>query len=218
MGEMSDKVKGRRRRYDSTRRRQRAQETQQGILRAARALFLQRGYAGTTIDAIASDAGVAVETVYAAFRNKRTILSRLVDEAVVGDDRPVPLLEREGPQAVREERDQRRQIAMFVRGIREILERVGPLFDVLQAAAATEPEIAALRENILGQRLVGMRFFVDALRENGPLRLDREETVDTVWTITSPDVHRLLTVERGWPGERYERWLAETLERVLLEG
>lgn len=215
---MSDEVKPQRRLYNSERRQRQARETRRQILQAARRLFLERGYGGTTIDAIAGEAGVAVETVYAAFRNKRTILARLFDVSVVGDDQPVPLLEREGPQVVREEPDQRRQIALFARGIREIMERVGPLFEVMRLAALTEPEIAAFLQNVLEQRLEGMRFFVEALGSNGPLRTDLPvaEAVDQVWALTSAEVHRLLTVDRGWSDDRYEAWLAGTLTALLL--
>jgi hypothetical protein len=161
---------------------------------------------------------VAVETVYAAFRNKRTILAQLFDISVVGDDRPVPLLEREGPQEARQLHDQRRQIEVFARGIREIMDRVGSLFEVMRLAAATEPEIAVLLDDRLARRLEGMRFFVTALLNNGPLRdgLGRDDAADTVWTLTSAEVHRLLTVDRGWSGDQYEAWLVDSLVVLLL--
>jgi AcrR family transcriptional regulator len=215
---MSDEVKPPKRRYNSARRLQQARETRRQILASARRLFLERGYSGTTIEAIAVEAGVAVETVYAAFRNKRTILARLFDVSVVGDDQPVPLLERRGPQAVQQEPDQRRQIRLFAEGIREIMGRVGALFEVLRLAAATEGEIAALLADLLEQRLVGMRFLIDALVRNGPLRagLSDSEAADVVWTLTSAEVHRLLTVDRSWTGDRYEAWLADSLVALLL--
>src|SRR5947208_2674838 len=100
------------RKYDSSRRQAQARETQRQIVEAARRLFIERGYMGTTIEQIAAEAGVAVETIYATFGNKRAVLARLVDISVVGDDEPGPLLEREGPQATRLERDQLRQVAM----------------------------------------------------------------------------------------------------------
>lgn len=215
---MEDEVKPQKRRYSSTRRQEQARETRRQIIEAARRLFLERGYGGTTIDAIAAEAGVAVETVYATFRNKRTILARLFDVSVVGDDLPVPLLERGGPQEVRQEHDQERQIQLFARGIGEIMSRVGSLFEVMRLAAATEPEIATLLHDVLEQRHKGMQFFVEALTRNGPLRpgFDVSEAVDVVWTLTSAEVHRLLTVDRGWSGDRYETWLADSLTILLL--
>lgn len=214
---MSDKVKPKRR-YNTTRRRAQAEETRRAVVDAARDLFIERGYAGTTMDAIAQAAGVAVETIYATFRTKRAVLTRVMDVAVVGDEVPVPLLDREGPRVVQEARDQHRQIRMFAHGIREIMERVGPMFEVMRAAAPAEPEIAVLRQDYLDKRYVGMQYFVQALLHNGPLRpkVSPEEAIDTVWTVTSAEVHYLLTVDRGWAPERYEEWLAETLRLLLL--
>jgi len=150
--------------------------------------------------------------------SKRAILSRIVDIAVVGDERPVPLLEREGPQAVLRERDQRRQIAMFAQDLSQIMQRVSPVFEVMRVAAFAEPEIAALLGGLLQKRLEGMRFFVDALAANGPLRtsMTRGRAAETVWALSSPEVHRLFTVTRGWSPKRYEAWLRDMLEAALL--
>jgi AcrR family transcriptional regulator len=67
------------------------------VLEAARELFTEHGYVATTIGAIAARAGVSLETVYAAFGNKRSLLAGLLDVAIVGDDAPVPILERTAP-------------------------------------------------------------------------------------------------------------------------
>ncbi len=214
---MSEITKSKRR-YHSARRQAQAAETRRQIVEAARRLFAERGYVGTTMETIARDAGVAVETIYAAFGSKRAILSRLLDVSVVGDEKPVPLLERPGPQAVRRERDQRRQVQMFAHDIREIMERVSPIFDLMRAAAKTEPDIAEYLQHILEERLRGMTQFVQWLATNGPLRegLSLSDAAETVWALSSAEVYRLLTVDRGWPGERYETWLAETLTLLLL--
>jgi AcrR family transcriptional regulator len=206
------------RRYNSTRRQAQARETRQQILAAARTLFITRGFAGTTMDAIAQEAGVAVETVYVSFGNKRTLLAQLVDRAVGGDDEPIQILARSGPQQVKAEPDQRRQLHMFAVGIAEIMERVGPLFGVMRAAATTEPEIAALLNGLLSARRENMGTFVQWLAHNGPLRLglSEDEAMDTAWTLTSAEVHHLLTVDCGWSRERYIQWLGDTLILVLL--
>lgn len=98
------------------------------------------------------------------------------------------------------------------------MERVGPLFELMRVAAGTEPEIAALLDDLSGKRLEGMRFFVEALARNGALRagLDTDTAAETVWTLTSAEVHRLLTVDRGWPGDHYEAWLAVSLVALVL--
>src|SRR5689334_6808748 len=132
------KIAGEKRKYNSTRRREQARETERQIVEAAHRLFMARGWAGSTIEAIAAEAGVAVETVYSVFRSKRAILARLVAVLVRGDDDPTPLMERPGPQGVRKESDQRMQLRLLSRGISETLERVGPIFGIMRTAAQTE--------------------------------------------------------------------------------
>jgi AcrR family transcriptional regulator len=217
---MADQIKTKpKRRYDSSRRQARARETQREIIEAARRLFMERGYTGTTIEQIAQEAGVAVETLYATFGSKRAVLSRLVGVSVVGDDEPVPLLERPGPQAVRREPDQHRQLETFAHDMREIMGRVGPVFGVIRTAAETEPDIAELLSGILQNRLQGITQFVRWLAANAPLRdgLTVEDAGETTWTLTSAEVHHLLTVDRGWSDDRYEAWLKDTLTRLLLD-
>ena len=206
------------RRYDSTRRQAQARETREQILTAARSLFITRGFAGTTMEAVAQEAGVAVETVYVAFGSKRTLLARLVDRAVGGDDEPVQVLDRPAPQQVKSEPDQRRQLQLFASDMASIMERVGPLFGVMRAAATTEPEIATLLERLLNARRENLGIFVKWLTHNGPLRpgLSEGEATDTVWTLTSAEVHHLLTVDRGWSREHYVQWLGDTLVLILL--
>jgi TetR/AcrR family transcriptional regulator, regulator of autoinduction and epiphytic fitness len=206
------------RRYDSTRRQAQARETRRLILESARHLFTSLGYTGTTIEAIAHEAGVAVETVYVAFGSKRALLARLVDLSVTGDDEPTPLLDRPGPQRARSEPNQRQQIRMFAHDMSEIMARVGPLFGVMRGAAPTEPEIATLLQQLLLARREGMMVFVQWVLQNGPLRtgLSTEDAVDIVWTLSSAEVHQLLTMDRSWSREHYEQWLADTLVLLLL--
>jgi AcrR family transcriptional regulator len=206
------------RRYNSARRKLQAQATRHQIVEAARLLFTQRGYTGTTIDAIAQQAGVAAETVYATFGSKRAILSRLFGVSLVGDEDPTPLFERPGPQAVFREYDQRRQLAMFAQDIGEIMGRVAVLFEVARTAASTEPEIAELLQHLLKERLKAMQVFIEHVSANGPLHdgLSSSQAAETVWVISSAEVFRLLTVDRGWSKQQYQQWLGETLVRLLL--
>ena len=204
--------------YNSTRRQAQAQETQRQILEAAQKLFLDRGYSGASIAAIAEAAGVAQETVFAIFGNKRTILARLIDNAVGGDEQPIPLLERPGPQSVLHEADPVRQLHRFAQDISQILERVAPLFEVMRLTAKTEPEIAGLLKNILQQRMRNMETFTASLAAHGPLRsgLDERQAAESVWAITSPELFNLLRSDRAWSRERYVAWLGDTLTRLLL--
>src|SRR5262245_18708906 len=127
--------------YNSTRRQAQARETRRQVVEAARQLFIAHGYAGATIDAIAHTAGVAPETIFATFGNKRTMLAAVMDVAVAGDDKPVPLLKRRGPQEVLQQSEPAQLLQLFAADISNILERVAPLFVVMRVAAKTEPEI-----------------------------------------------------------------------------
>ena len=214
---MSPKIRTKRA-YDSSRRQEQARQTKRQIIEAARGLFIERGYAGATIDAIAQNAGVAPETIYAAFGSKRVILARLFEVSLVGDDLPIPLLERQGPQAAMNETDQRRQIELFADDIYEIMSRVAPLFDVMRGAAKTETEMAEMLQNLLNARVHGMLAFVRAIIKNGPLRngLTAESAAETVWLLTSAEVFTLLKTNRGWSEESHKQWLVDSLTRLLL--
>ena len=126
------------RKYDSSRRQAQARQTRLQIAEAARALFLERGYGGTSIEAIAEKAYVAPETIYATFKNTRPGLSFVFDIAIGGDDEDIRLLDRPDPQAVLKETDQRRQLTLFASDITKILHRAAPVFEILRIAAKTE--------------------------------------------------------------------------------
>ena len=200
--------------YRSDRRREAAQETRRRMLDAAGKLLAERGYAGTTIAAVAGEARVAPETVYAAFRNKRTLVGELVRTAVRGDRSAPPASEQAGARAVAAALSQAEQIRLFAADVSARLERVGPVLEAV--AAAPEPELAELRGNVDRDRLEGMRRFVAALEGRGSLRLEPDAAAETVWALASPELHMLLRSRRGWPPERYAAWLGETLEAALL--
>jgi TetR/AcrR family transcriptional regulator, regulator of autoinduction and epiphytic fitness len=206
------------RKYNSSRREFQSRQTRLLIAEAARILFLERGYAGATINAIARQAGVAQETVYAIFGNKLKILAFILDISVGGDDKPVRLLDRPEPQAVLHNTDQHQQVARFSQGITEILTRAAPIIEIMRSASKTEPEIAKLLQKRLQGRLQNMVQFVYSVFANGPLRKGLNETraAETVWAITSPELFQLLTVDRGWSKEKYSQWLADSLSRLLL--
>jgi AcrR family transcriptional regulator len=208
---------GGRRSYASERRKAQAAETRAHVLEAARRVFLERGYAGATISRIAVEARVSPETVYAVFGSKRAVLAQLVGISVLGDAKPGPLLGREGPQAVLHSKSQREQVSLFAADMAQIMPRVGPLFRIMHTAAASEPEIATLLRQLLEQRLAGMRAFVKMVRANGPLRhAGVDAAAQTVWALSSAEVHWLLTVHGGWSAERYQKWLAGLLQVALL--
>lgn len=206
-----------RRVYDSPRRREQARATRRAILDAARALFMEVGYVATTIDAIAASATVSPETVYSVFGSKRSLLSELVDVSISGDDAPA-ILDQGWVEAMREEPDSRRRLAILASNGRSILERRAAIDDVVRGAAAADPEMATLWERGKAQRFAGqsalLRIAVDSedLREG----LDLQTAAEILFAIGSPEVYRLLVVDRGWSGSRFEQWYGDTVAHLLL--
>ena len=207
-----------RRPYDSPRRREQALATRRAVLEAARDLFVQNGYAATPIDAIAARASVSPETVYAAFKNKRSLLSELIDVTIAGDDSPIPILERHWVKEMRDESDPRHRLRILARNGRMMFDRWAPIYEVLQGAAAVDPEIASLWELNKKQRLAGQRRLLGIVTERAPLRkgLTPKTAADILFTIGSPETYRLLVVDRGWSSDRFERWYADALAELLL--
>ena len=205
-----------RRSYRSPRRDEQAAQTKERVLDAAAVLFLERGYEGASIAAIAVGAGVSEETVYARFGNKRTLLGELVRRGVRGaDPRPVP--EQEAPRALAAVSDQREQLRLFAADVVVRLERAAPLVGVVSAASRSEPELADLLARLHEHRLENLRVLIDALAANGRLRLPKDRAVETVWALTSPELHQLLVRVRGWTRQRYVAWLSASLASLLLE-
>jgi len=205
------------RRYRSERRREQAEQTRQRVLDAARTLFVERGWEGASIGAIAKEARVSEETVYARFSNKRTLLGELVRVAVRGEDpRPVP--EQPGPRALAAESDQGEQLRIFAADIVLRLERAAPLVVIVSGAARSEPELAELLARLHADRMRNLRILVDALGANGPpLRLPEDRAVEGVWALTSPELHQLLSRVGGWTRRHYCDWLVDSLAQLLLE-
>jgi AcrR family transcriptional regulator len=216
---MSEGVKPRRR-YHSQRRQAQAAQTRRDILTAAHQLFLEKGYAGTTLAAIAQAAGVVVETIYRAFGSKAALFKTVVEAAVAGggDRAERPPDQRPAIQAVINETNPRRQLQLYAATQPGIHARIGPLFRVLAGAAAAEPDLAEVARQLEAQRLDGMGRFAQLLADRGALRPDLsvQEARDLLWTLNAHPVHDLLVTQRGWPPERYRDWLADTLARTLL--
>lgn len=209
-----------RRRYRSTKRAEQAAETQRQIAEAARRLFEKQGYAATTIVAIAAEAGVAAETLYATFGTKRAILSRLIDVSLVGDYEPIPVLNRTWLDRVRQEPGQRSRLRLLAHLTRTILERAGPIHAIIRSAAASDPELAALRLTHQEQRLVVQTEYARLLAEAGPLREDLTVGAagERYWILSSPEIHHILTMEHGWSQDQYEAWLFDALATQVLPG
>jgi AcrR family transcriptional regulator len=185
---------------------------------AARELFLERGYGLTTIEAISERADVPPATVYRLFSSKHGILKAVVDVAIVGDDDDVPMAERPEVQTLLASPDPREQLAGFVALTVQVNARVGALYGILASAAGTDPDAAALLDELTRQRQQGQRSIARALARRGALRpgLRERDAADIVHALLSPELHRLLVVDRGWSAAHYQAWLEATLAAQLL--
>lgn len=213
---MPRKIK--RRRYDASGRRAAAASTKARILAAARSSFVARGYLGTKMEDVAAEAEVALDTVYAAVGTKTKLFRLLVETAISGTDRPVPAEQRAYVQALKDEPDPARKLAIYASAMAQIQARLAPLLVVLRSAASAHEDLAALWREVSDRRARNMRKLVADVAEAGPLRAGRDvdEAADVVWAMASPDVYLLLVGERAWPVERYTRWLTDELGRYLL--
>ena len=214
---MTEPVKSRRP-YRSRIREERARANREAILQAARERFTADGYPRTSVASIAADAGVSEDLVYVLFTNKRRLLVEVLNFSVTGELDSPRVLEQQGPRAVRDEKDQRRQIAMFAADITRRTDRARPIDDVMRSAALVDQSVAEKHREMHATRLANLTQFVSWVAAHGPLRegISLDEAAATVWALTGPDVHRLLIDDLGWDLERYATWVRRTLEDALL--
>lgn len=213
---MSDHVKPRS--YDMSRRAERTQARKRAVVAAAHELFLERGFVDTTVEAISAASGVPIATVYRLFKTKTAILKQVIDEAVVGDDAPVPLGDRPIVRRAQAAEDPKAMTAAFAHVARQVFDNTAALRLVLRVAGALDTEAAALQDSIEEQRRIGQARVARALADAGFLASGMKEADarDIVYALMSIDTYRILRFEQRWSGARYERWLAETLYRLLV--
>ncbi len=208
------------RKYDAAGRRAKAEHTRARVIEAATRLFLERGYAGTTIPAIAAEAGVALQTVYRAAPGKAGLLDAAVQAAVAGGAgrAQVPVDERPAISAIIDETDPRRQLQLYAATQPGVWGRVGPLLRVLDAAAASEPDLQRLQREHALTRRTGLGRFAALLESRGALRpgLTADRAADIIWTLCAQANHDALIHSRGWSVDEYVAWLTRTLHDALL--
>ncbi len=199
-------------------KKNRARATRRKIITAATELFIAQGYATTKIEDVAAKARVAVQTVYFHFTNKRTLLKESVDVSSVGDDEPVPLLERPFVQRVRDEPDPRAALAIWTATSKEIFLRVAPIMQVVRDAAGMDEAMAEQWAVNQSQRATAHRALVELLAAKGALRdgLTLDRATDIVFSLISHELFLLLTVERGWHADEWERWITATVGDAVL--
>jgi AcrR family transcriptional regulator len=214
---MADHVKPKRP-YQSPRRREQAAATRLEILDAAQRLFERDGYAASTMAAIATEARVALKTVYIAFETKSGLLRALWNLRLRGGQDEVPIAEQQWYLAVLEEPEPERQLRMNAHNSAHGKIRIGGVLEVIRNAAPIDPEIAALWSRIQTEYHANQGAIVQSINDKGALRpgLDVDHATDILWTINHPSTWQLLAGERGWTAEQYEQWSADVACAQLL--
>jgi AcrR family transcriptional regulator len=205
--------------YSSVVRANQARATRRAIVTAAAALFVERGYAATTIDAVAERAGVGRKTVFSSVGGKGALLKQAWDWVIAGDDEPVPMSERPAVRAIIAEHEPRRMVRMWVDMVLDVGCRAWPLGAVVLAAADVDAEARALQDLIHRESLDGATAFVTHLAGAGALRagLSVEQGADICWALINSRLLQLLVDARGWRPHEYGEWLVEAASATLLE-
>jgi AcrR family transcriptional regulator len=204
--------------YESPRRQEQALETRRRLLDAAYRLFSVKGYAGTSIPAIAQEAGVAVPTVYWTFGSKRALLMELISSRTVGDEEQIPLAKRSWWQEMLDERNPIRQLELLAAISWHAYERAAGAFEILRGAAASDPEIAALYREGGRRRYQDNQLVAHSLAARGALRsgITEEQAADVLWAMSASEWYRMLVVEHDWSAEQYQAWYVASLSSFLL--
>jgi AcrR family transcriptional regulator len=206
-----------RRGYVSTTRTQQAQQTRKRVIDAATRLFVQQGYAATTMRAIAAEASVSLPTVELLFGTKAQLLHVVIDVAVAGDDEPVPVLSRAWAADAQSARDLADFLSAVALVLSEAQARSAGVILAAYEAAATDPDIQLLILDREAQRERTATWIVNGVVKHAGLRsgLDRAGVIDTVWLLMDPVVFSRLTRHRGWSPDRYASWFADSVTRLL---
>jgi AcrR family transcriptional regulator len=216
---MSD-VNGRkpRRRYASAVRDEGARRTRQAIVSTAAGMFVARGYAATSLADIAAAAGVARPTVFAAFGSKSGLLRHVLDQALAGDDEPVPVADRPWFRPVWAATTAGEVLTAYADVCLVIARRAAPLFETVRRAADDAPEAADLWETLQRNRRLGAAMVVRQMQKLGAPAsgLDTESATDVLWIYNDPGLYAALVTGRGWAEDTFRDWLADTMRRALL--
>jgi AcrR family transcriptional regulator len=204
--------------YSSPLRADQALQTRKRIVDAAAGLFADRGYTGTTIDAVAAAAGVSRKTVFDAVGGKAQLMKLAYDFAIVGDDKPVALIDRPEIADVFAEPDPAKQLAMYAALVVAIDRRISAIWRALEGAAASDPEAGRLHVAMVRQRRGSMQEAAQLFADAGALRpdIDASTAADLMWLYNDPSLYDKLVRQRGWSVARFQAWLTEALQVQLL--
>jgi AcrR family transcriptional regulator len=194
-------------------RAERSRRTREKVVAAARDLFVAQGYGATSLQEVADRAGVAVQTVYFVFHNKRALFKDVVDTSIAGDAEPVATMDRDWFRAACAEPTAAGQLRLHVRGVRDILGRVAPIIPLIAAAAATDPEIAAQWAADPDPRYTVQRAAAKALTSKPDARpgVDTDRAADLLFGLLSPELYLVFVRDRGWSPDAWEEWARAAL-------
>jgi AcrR family transcriptional regulator len=206
------------RKYNSARRQEQARQTRRTILAAARKLFVDPGYAATPLTAVAAEAGVAIQTIYAIFGSKSQLLSELVDVTVAGDDEPIALPDRSFVAEIRALPDGRAKLARYAHHLALVHARQTDVMTALAGAATADLDAAAIWHKNMLDRRHGMALFAADLMAVGAVRPDCDVdcVTDVLWLAMDFRNYDWLVRQRGWPVERFRRWYVDTVAAAVL--
>ena len=211
--EESVKSQDRGRGYDASGRREKARASRRAVVEVARTLLEERGFAATTVEEVARQAGVSAVGIYKRFGTKAALFKEVLDVTIAGDDEQVAVADRADAQRIRAEPDARTKLRLYAEGAAVRAERSAGVQLALRNGAPADPAIDALWQRLQTERLTGMTMLARHLVDTDQLRsgIEVDEVRDVLWTCISVEVYDLLVLQRGWTRDAYVDWMTRTL-------
>lgn len=214
----SDPVNPPKRPYHAPQRAAAAARTREAIAAAAMDVFERLGWSGATMRGIADQAGVSVKTVEALHRTKAELLKEVIDYAIAGDLRPVPILGRESVAAMQAAPDAPTMLDLHARHTRAISGRAASIFWVAEQAASAHEDVATLWGQMCDNRRAGVHWAATSLltKPGMPAHIGQRYAGEVFWIATDPAIYRSLTLGRGLDPAGFESWIRNFYDKMLL--
>ena len=199
---------------------EKARQTRRRITGAAHDLFIEHGYGATTLQEVADRAGVAVQTIYFVFGNKRSLLKEVVNTSIAGDDQPVATMDRPWFRDALGASTADAQLRQLVQGTRQTITRAAPVIEMLRTAAAIDPDVARLWPQDTNPRFTVQAAAAKALISKPGARsgVSAGHAANLLYGMLSPELYLLYVRDRGWTPEEWEQWTYHTLRSQLCTG
>jgi len=215
---MADPVKTPKRPYHAPQRAAAAARTREAVVAAAKDAFERLGWSGTTMRGIADQAGVSVKTVEALYRTKAELLKQVIDYAIAGDLRPIPVLGRESVEAMQAAPDAATMLALHAHHARAISARAALVLWVAEQAAPAHQDVAKLWAQNNDNRRTGARWTATTLlaKPGLPPHISQRYAEEVFWIAIDPATYRSLTLGRGLSPASFETWIRNFYGKMLL--